>query len=92
MKDEKQLYGAVDEYSSEQRFRKSDAISYDMWKIWSPTPSGTGSYGRLAGRQADEIEVRFEIFKIHCGSKNYSYFSLQFAKVQPNHSSTYAFR
>ena len=28
-----------------------------------------GLYGRLAGRQADEIQVNFEIFKIGCRSK-----------------------
>ena len=35
MKDEKKVDGAVDK-SSEQWFRKSDAISYAVWKIWSP--------------------------------------------------------
>ena len=31
--------------------------------------SATGSYGRLAGRLADEIQVNFEIFKVDYRSK-----------------------
>ena len=33
--------------------------------FWSPTPSATRSYGRLA----DEIQVNFEIFKVGCRLK-----------------------
>ena len=48
----RQLDGAVDESSAEQEIRKSNAIVHiNLWIIWRPTPSGTGSYGRLAGRQ-----------------------------------------
>ena len=32
-----------------------------------PLPSTTGSYSRLAGWQADEIQVNFEIFKLAVG-------------------------
>ena len=37
------------------------------------TPSATGSYGRLAGWQADEIQADFEIFKIGCRLKYSSF-------------------
>ena len=72
MNDEKKVNGAVDKSSSEQRFHESDAISYAVWKIWSRTPSGTGSYGRQAGRQAgrwqaDENSGELNILKTRCG-------------------------
>ena len=51
MKDKRKDYGAVDKRSSEQRFRKSDAITVIVGKNWSPSHSGTGSYGREAVRQ-----------------------------------------
>ena len=35
-----------------------------MRKNWASTPSASGSYGRLAGRLADEIRLDFEILKI----------------------------
>ena len=44
-------HGAVDESSSEQQSRKSDAIIFAVLKIWSHTPSASGSYGRQAVRQ-----------------------------------------
>ena len=69
MKDKRNRHGAVGKSSSEQHFRKSAAITIIVCNFWSPTPSATGSYGRLAGRQADEIQVNFEIFKIGCRSK-----------------------
>ena len=47
--DKRNGHGAVGKSSSEQHFRKSAAITFIMWNFWSPTPSGTGSYGRLAG-------------------------------------------
>ena len=34
--------------------------------LCGPIPSATGSYGRLAGRQADEKQVDFKIFKVGC--------------------------
>ena len=34
------------------KIRKLDATVHDLWKIWKPTPSGTWSYGRQAGKQA----------------------------------------
>ena len=54
--------------------------------LCSPTPSTTGSYGRQADRQADEIQVNFEIFKISCELK-----FLTCASVQNHFSSTNAF-
>ena len=50
--------------SSEQHFRKSAAITIEI--------SGAlhvAQLGLTAGRQADEIQVNFEIFKIGCRSK-----------------------
>ena len=35
MKDKRKDYGAVDKRSSEQRFRKSDAITVIVWKNWA---------------------------------------------------------
>ena len=64
MEDEKNHHGALDKSSSEQQFHKSDVITFVVWKIWSHTPSATGSYGRPAGRQADEIQANFNFFKI----------------------------
>ena len=63
MKDKRNRHGAVGKSSSEQHFRKSAAITFIVWKFWSPTP------GLTAGRQADEIQVNFEIFKVGCRSK-----------------------
>ena len=47
----RKLDGAVDESSADREIRKSDAIVRNLWKIWRPVPSGTQSYGRLAGRR-----------------------------------------
>ena len=47
----RKLDGAVDESSVNREIRKSDAIVRNLWKIWRPAPSGTGSYGKQAGRQ-----------------------------------------
>ena len=58
-------HGAVGKSSSEQHFRKRDAITFAVLNFWSPTPSATWSYVRLAGWLADEIHAIFEIFKIH---------------------------
>ena len=55
-------HGAVGKLSSEQQFRKSNAITFAVLNFWSRTPSTTGSYGRLAGWLADEIQLIFEIF------------------------------
>ena len=73
MKDKSNRHGAVGKSSSEQHFRKSAAITFIVRNFWSPTPSATGSYGRLAGRQADEIQVNLKIFKVGCRSKYSSY-------------------
>ena len=52
MKDKRNRYGAVHVgKSSSEHFRKSTAITFIMQNFWNPTPSATGSYGRLAGRQ-----------------------------------------
>ena len=50
----------MDESSSEQQIRESDDYIWIVRKNWSSRPSATGSYGR----QADEIILVFEIFKI----------------------------
>ena len=47
----RKLDGAVDESSTDQKIRKSDTTVHNLWKIWRPAPSGTQSYGRLAGQQ-----------------------------------------
>ena len=57
MNDKRNCHGAVGKSSSEQHFRKSAAITFVMWNFWSPTPSGTGSYGRQAGRQAGRLTI-----------------------------------
>ena len=48
----KNHHGAVDKSSSEQQLRKRDAIIFAVLNFWSPTPSATQSYVRLAGRLA----------------------------------------
>ena len=48
----RKLDGAVDRSLADRKIRKSDATVRNLWKIWRPAPSGTRSYGRLAGRQA----------------------------------------
>ena len=49
-KDEKMKHSAVGESSSEQRIRESADYTCIVRKNWSPSHSGTGSYGRQAGR------------------------------------------
>ena len=51
MKDKRNRHGAVGKSSSEQQFCKSDTITFAVLNFWSPTPSATESYGKLAGRQ-----------------------------------------
>ena len=70
MKDKRNRHGAVGKSSLEQHFRKSAAITLVVLNFWSPTPSATGSFGRQAGRQADKIQVNYEIFKVGCRSKH----------------------
>ena len=77
MKDEGNHQGAVDKSFLEQRIRIVDANYILCEKNWTCTHSGTGSYGRQAGRWqadsrqvADEIQVNLEIFKNHCTSKD----------------------
>ena len=65
----RKLDGAVEESSADREIRKSDMIVHNLWKIWRPKPSGTGSYGR----QADEIWARLDMLKACCRSK-YSIF------------------
>ena len=60
IRDERKDHRAVDESSSEQQIRKSDNYIWIVRKNWSPRPSATGSYNR----QADEIILSLEIFKI----------------------------
>ena len=52
MKDQRNEHGAVDESSSEQQIRESVDYTMIVRKNWSPSPSGTGSYGRQAGSPA----------------------------------------
>ena len=58
-------HGAVGRLSLKQQFRISDVITFIVLNFWSLTPIRTRSYVRLA----DEIQVIFEIFKIHYRSK-----------------------
>ena len=78
--------------SSEQHFHKSNTITFIMGNFWSPTPSATGAYGRLAGWlagwQADEIQVNFEIFK----KAEILKFSLRLTKIQHHNSLANAFQ
>ena len=39
----RKLDGAVDESSADQEIRKSDATVHNLWKIWRPAPSETGT-------------------------------------------------
>ena len=48
----RKLDGTVDESSVDRKICKFYVIVHNLWKIWRPAPSGTGSYGRWAGRQA----------------------------------------
>ena len=43
--------GAVDKSSGDQEICKSNVIVHNLWKIWKPASSGTGSYGRQYVRQ-----------------------------------------
>ena len=70
MKHERNHHGVVDKSFSEQQIRIVDVNYILCEKNWTRTHSGTGSYGRQAGRQvADKIQVNLEIFKNHCTSK-----------------------
>ena len=71
MKDKRNRHRAVGKSSSEQHFHKSAVASLPL--LWSPTSSTTKSYGRLAGRVADEIQVNLENFKIGCRLKYLSF-------------------
>ena len=55
----RKLVGTVDESSTGQEIRKSDATVHTLGKIRWPAPSKTGSYGS----PADEIWARLEILK-----------------------------
>jgi len=65
------------QWTNLQGIRKSDGIVHNLWKIWRPAPSGTGSYSR----QADEIWARFEILKVCCRSKYIFDFTFCLTKV-----------
>ena len=43
------LDGTVDESLADREFHKFDDTAQNVWKIWRPTTSGTGSYSRKAG-------------------------------------------
>ena len=51
------------ESSVDQEIRKSNTIVHNVWKIWRPAPSRTGSYGRKAGNQA-VCQMKFGILKL----------------------------
>ena len=51
MRDESKDHGAVDESSSEQQIHESADYILIVRKNWSPRPSATGSYSRLAVRR-----------------------------------------
>ena len=65
MKDKRNRHGAVGKLSSEQHFRKCAAITF----IVEPYTPVLWLAGWQAGRQSDEIQVNFEIFKVGCRSK-----------------------
>ena len=79
MKDEGNHQGAVDKSFLQQQIRIVDANYILCEKNWTRTRSGTGSYGRQAGRQAgrwqmaDKIQVNLEIFNNHCTSKDLTF-------------------
>ena len=50
----------MDESFSEQQIRELADYTLVVRKNWNPRPNATGSYGR----QADEIVLALEIFKI----------------------------
>ena len=64
IRDERKDHGAVDESSSEQQIRESTDYTLIVRKNWSPRPSATRSYGRLAGWLWDKLRIKFNIFKI----------------------------
>ena len=72
MKDEKKYHGTVDKSSSEQQFHKPDILRHDYLccvKIWSHTPSASGSYSRQSSRHpvrqnTGRFELRFCIVSI----------------------------
>ena len=47
----RKLDGEVDESSANGEIHKSDETEHTLRKMWRPTPSRTGSYGRLEVRQ-----------------------------------------
>ena len=60
VKDERKDHDTVDESSLEQQIRELADYTLIVRKNWSARPSATRSYGR----QADEIILLLEIFKI----------------------------
>ena len=62
----RKLGGAVDKSSADWEIHKSDVTVHNLCKIWRPAPSGTRSYVRQAGWQADEIRASLEILKLCC--------------------------
>ena len=47
----RKLDDAVDKSSADQEIQKFDATVHNIWKIWTPAPSGTESYDSDAVRQ-----------------------------------------
>ena len=56
-----------------------------LCEISGPTPSATGSYGRLA----DEIQVNFNIFKVGCRSRYSIITALPMHSVKPINCKVY---
>ena len=76
MKDEGNHQGAVDKSFSEQRIRIVDA-NYILCEKIGPVhiaELGLTADRQVAGRQADEIQVKLEIFKNHCTSKDSTFY------------------
>ena len=66
-------YGLLDKSLSEQQICGNMSISFIMRQNWACPPTAIMSYGWQAGRQADEMWIDFEFFKIPC-RLNYSDF------------------
>ena len=58
-KQERNHHGAVDKSFSVQRIRIVDANYILCEKNWTHTRSGTGSYGRQAGRQVVGRQTKY---------------------------------
>ena len=67
MKDKRNRHGAVGKSSSEQHFCKSPPLPL-LCEVLH-----LAQLGLMVGRQSDEIQVNFEIFKVGCRWKYSTY-------------------